>query len=284
MQALAADSDDARRIDGALEEWRQGDLALDEPWFMHVGDPSVPLSAAAAQAPDAGIQALTSEVLGLVVVTQTCDVVRSCVARPYIEVAPLVLVSEDQLHAVKRGRRPAYAALPALESSCRVADLDRVMTVEKSIVATWKRTPGLNCDADRRSFAQALARKRLRFAFPDDFTALAKKLNGRLTEKHDKGTAEGRALRALREIRVHATPSWDAPLVSIDFWFVRASDDTEFESENAAGWLKKWLDLVPPLGRFTEINGQVVDLRDMTAEDYVDSDPLDLDQLSAGST
>lgn len=284
MPTLVPGSNEAKRVDEALGDWRQGDLALDEPWFVHVGDPSVPLSAAAAQAPDAGIQALTSEVLGLVVVTQTCDVVRSCVARPYVEVAPLVLVSEDQLHAVKRGRRPAYATLPAIESSCLVADLDRVMTVEKSIVATWTRTPGFSRDSDGRSFALALARKRVRFAFPDDFTGLVKKLNGRLTDKHDKATAEGRALRALREIRVQAAPSWDVPQVSICFWFVRNGDDTDFEGKNWADWLKNWLDLVPSSGRFTKINGQVVELRDMTAEDYVHSDPLDLDQLSTGST
>ena len=38
-------------------------------------------------------------------------------------------------------------------------DLDRVMTVEKSIVADWKRTPGWELDQEVREFAMALARK-----------------------------------------------------------------------------------------------------------------------------
>lgn len=42
------------------------------------------------------------------------------------------------------------------------------MTVEKSIVAMWIRTPRYTHDADGRAFAQALARKRVRFAFPDE--------------------------------------------------------------------------------------------------------------------
>jgi hypothetical protein len=54
VATLAPDSDEAKRIDLALKEWRQGDLALDESWFVHVGDSSAPLSEAAAQAEAAG--------------------------------------------------------------------------------------------------------------------------------------------------------------------------------------------------------------------------------------
>ncbi len=279
MATLAPDSDEAKRIDASLQQWRQGDLALDESWFVHVGDGALPLSEAAAQA-ESGAQALTSEVLGLVVITQTCDIVRSCVTRPFIEVAPLVRVSEEDLHQVKRGRRPAHATLPELEQRLVVADLDRVMTVEKSIVASWKRTPGFTCDADGRAFAQALARKRVRFAFPDDFTALAKKLQARLVNKHDKNTDEGRGLCALREIRVCASPSWDAASTETFFWFIRDDADATFEGKSWADLLKDWLKLVPATGRFTSIDGQVATLQEMTAEDYVGSDPLDLDHLS----
>lgn len=279
MATLAPDSDEAKRIDASLREWRQGDLALEESWFVHVGDGAAPLTAAAAEAAG-GAQAMTSEVLGLVVLTQTCDIVRSCVTRPYVEVAPVVRVSEDDLHQVKRGRRPAHATLPALEKELLVADLDRVMTVEKSIVASWKRTPGFTRDTDGRAFAQALARKRVRFAFPDDFTLLAKKLQARLGEKHDKKTDEGRGLRALREIRVCAAPSWDAPSTEIFFWFIRDDSDATFEGKSWADLLKDWLKLVPATGRFTSLDGQVATLQEMTAEDYVDSDPLDLDHLS----
>jgi len=279
VATLAPDSDEAKRIDASLREWRQGDLALEESWFVHVGDGALPLSEAAAQA-SPGPQALTSEVLGLVVVTQTCDVVRSCVTRPFIEVAPLVRVSEDDLHQVKRGRRPAHATLPALEKELLVADIDRVMTVEKSIVASWKRTPGFTRDADGRAFAQALARKRVRFAFPDDFTSLVKKLQARLGDKHDKNTDEGRGLRALREIRVCASPSWDAASIEIFFWFIRDDAAATFEGKSWADLLKDWLKLVSATGRFTTVDGQIARLQEMTAEDYVDSDPLDLDHLS----
>lgn len=282
MRTLSPDSADARRIDAALAAWRQGDLALDERWFVHVGEPSVPLSDAAAMAPsDQGMQALTSEVAGLAMLTQTCDVVRSCVTRPFVEVAPLVALKKDDLVAVKRGRRPALATLPALEEDSLAVDLDRVMTVEKSIVATWARTPGYSDDADGRAFARALARKRARFAFPDDFTQLVRKLQKRIEEKHDREALEGRALRALREIRVSAAPSWDAAHCTLTFFFVKSGDDVDFEGRSWSAFVESWLRLTPPSGRFVDIHGHVTALEDLRAADYVDSDPLDLDHLSS---
>lgn len=41
-----------------------------------------------------------------------------------------------------------------------------------------------------------------------------------------------------------------------------------------------WLKLVPAAGRFEPVYGAAATSRDVTAEDYVDSDPLDLDHVS----
>jgi hypothetical protein len=279
---IAADSSEARRIATALMEWRQGDLALDESWFIHAGDPAVPLTDAAAGTTESGLQALMSETLGLAVVTQTCDIVRACVSRPYVEVSPVVRVSATDLHAIRRGRRPAMATLPALLGNHLAIDLDRVMTVEKSVVASWKRTPGYTSDDEGRTLAQALARKRARFAFPDDFNRFSKKLQDRLTEKHEKSTDEGRGLRTLREIRVAASPDWTAPVVELMFWFVRDDAHADFNGTTWADLLRAWLKLIPASGRFASTEGQVVTLVEMTAADYVMSDRIDLDHLSSG--
>lgn len=155
MAAIAPDSDDAKQIDAALQEWRQGDLALDESWFVHVGDSARPLTDAAPEAADEGVQAFTSEVEGLVMVSQTCDIVRGRANRPFVEVSPLVQVHDSDYQSVKKGRRPSLATLPNLEEKRLVVDLDRVMTIEKAVVASWTRTPGYENDADARVFAQA---------------------------------------------------------------------------------------------------------------------------------
>jgi hypothetical protein len=280
VATLAPDSDKAKRIDASLRKWRQGDLALEESWFVHVGDGAEPLSAAAAEAPS-GKQSLTSEVRGLVVVTQTCDIVRSCTERPYVEVCPLVEVDDIRLRDVERGRRPAYGFVPLVADRKLVADLDRVMTVEKPVVAGWERTPGWGTDAEARSFALALARKRVRVAFPDDFTTLVRKLQKRIEEKHDRESVEGRALRALREIRMSAAPSWDDAPCTLTFFFVRYDKDVDFEGKSWNTLVEAWLKLAPESGRYTEIYGQVATLEDLSASDYVDSDPLDLDHLSS---
>jgi hypothetical protein len=283
---VQADSDAARiaAIDRALADWRQGDCVLGEQWFAYRVDPSVGLTVAARAAAKAGADLAETFVAGLVVVTQSCDVVRGCEDRPFVEVSPLVELDEDAFRDAERGRRLRYAVIPALADRRLVADLDRTMTVEKSVVARWQRISGCPSDEQARRFASALARKRERFAFPDDFTMLAKKLTARLTDKHDRKSDEGNALRSLREIRVRAAPSWDAQAVELMFWFIQEDGVGLPEPGLSEKQLSAWLALLVPAGRFTNVDGQVVTLDDMTARDYADSDPFDLDYLSSRET
>ena len=154
------------------------------------------------------------------------------------------------------------------------------MTVEKAVVAEWERKAGCSDDGEVRALGKALARKRIRFAFPDDFTELARNLLDRLQDKHDKASIEGEALRALREIRVRAAPSWNDPEIELMFWFIRHEEQIQFQGTGWEQQLTKWLALIPESGRFQSIEGLVVTLEDMTAKEYVESDPLDLDHLS----
>ncbi len=206
--------EEIQRVDRALRVWRQGDCVLSDHWFVHRFAPGSPLTleatTVAADPEAAGIDLTESAVLGLMIASQSCDLVRTCAERAFVEVCPLVEVSEEQLREIERGRRPQYAFVPGVAERQLVADLDRVMTLEKPLVAGWERTPGCREDAERRRLALALARKRVRFAFPDDFIDLVKKLQERLQQKHGKESEEGLSLRALREIRVRAAPAWDA--------------------------------------------------------------------------
>jgi hypothetical protein len=280
---LAPDSQEIDRIDAALSEWRQGDVAAEEDWFIHAADPNLPLTPESAASETDGIQSIISEVEGLVVISQSCDIVRPCSDRRFVEVSPLVKVSEPLVHEIERGRRPAYAIVPAVRDRRLVADLDRVMTVEKAVVASWKRIPGCISDQAARDFARALVRKRARAAFPSDFCTFASKLQRRLQDKHGKNSDEGRALRALREIRVRAAPSWLADHVELTFWFVAESEEAEFEGQDWSCYLGAWEKLIRPAGRFTSVDCVACHLEDLTARDYIESDQLDLDHLSEGS-
>jgi len=227
-----------------------------------------------------GVDLAESAVRGLVVLTQTCDIVRTSRERPFLEVAPIVEVAAHVAHEIERGRRPVYGIIPALRTRRLVADLDRTMTIEKAVTAQWTRIAGCRSDAEARRFALALVRKRARVAFPDDFTAWVARLQARLLERHDRQSDEGRALRALREIRVQAAPEWDAPTVEVTFWFIREDEAIDFEGQRWDTLLGGWLQLIPATGRFRHVDGTVLALEDLTAKEYVESDPLDLDHLS----
>ena len=281
MPKLDEQSDDIKRIDRVLSDWRQGDFALGQQWFIHAADPSQALTTESGQA-RGGLQAITSDVEGLILLTQSCDIVRPCVDRPFLEVAPLVKVPPHLLEEIERGIRPAYAYLPAVANDNIVAHLDRVMTVEKSVVATWVKTGGFNTAEQATKFSEALARKRARFAFPDDFNDFVENLHKRLRKKHDKQTDEGKALRDLREIRVSALPSWEAHQnVELTFWFIRKDGEPIFPSHIWRLRLDLWLKLIPPEGRFTHIEGLIVSMEDLKASDYSESARLDLDYLSS---
>ena len=128
---------------------------------------------------------------------------------------------------------------------------------------------------------QALARKRARCAFPDDFIQFVSKLQDRIKKKHSKSSDEGDALRVLREIRVRASPDWNYEEIELFFWFIRDEQQIDFNGEEWDLRLDKWLELIPESGRFKQVDGLVTTLEDIPAKDYVESDPLDLDHLSS---
>jgi hypothetical protein len=266
-------------VDDAYSAWRQGDCFLQEADFAYIAQSSV--AEGKGGVAGAGQDAIrTARVPGLVVVTQTCDIVRSIAERPFVEVVPLQRVSKPVLDDVRRIRRPQFALVPGVAEGGVVADLDRSMTVDKAVLSKWKRTTGCRSDDEFRRFQAALARKRQRFAFPDDFTGIADGLQRRISEKHGKQTQEGDALRALIEIRVRAAPSWESTTVEVYFWFIHDGIQAGHAGRNWGQFVDVWLDLVKPSGRFLHVDGDVVSWEDMSAKEYLESDQLDLDRLS----
>ena len=275
----AADAAGVEHVDESIATWRQGDCVVGDNWFLYRTNTENPLTDDAKAAALEEAENAESPVRGFAVLTQTCDIVRSCADRPFVEVSPLVEVDHQVLHEIERGRKPSYGFIPGVADRLLVADLDRVMTVEKAVVAGWERIEGCRTDDETRRFSLALARKRARTAFPDDFTEFASPLRDRILEKHDKQSDEGRALRALREIRVRAAPSWDADAVELTFWFIEG-DDEPLETEDWEHCLTALPQPTSTFERFVRVDGVVQTLDDLTARDYVESDPLDLDHLS----
>lgn len=244
-----------REINEVTKSWQQGDCWLGDCEFIFVPNASHHIATADILEGDEDI--IVQDVAGLCVVSQTCDIVRCCSDRPYIEVSPLVEVDDSKLAEVEKGGRPNYGFLSKLKSRKYVVDLDRVMTLEKSCLKNVARTEGCGSDEERRAFSKSLSRKRQRFAFPNEFNKLVSKLRDRIIEKHDKQSPEGEALRALEEIRVSAAPSWNDNEIDLFFYFIRQSAQTTFNGKNWDEPFKKWMNLLVESDKFKNINGEI---------------------------
>jgi hypothetical protein len=294
--------------------------------FHHSADLRRPVTSASIELSESEDQSgfptvdIGSNVDGLVILTQTCDVRRSCSQRPYIEVCPLVYVDEDTASAAAAGEMPRYATLPAVGSNA-VADLDRSMTVEKGWLSFATRTPGWATDAEIRHFQAAIARHYQRFAFPDDFTKTLSKLRKKILDRHGKQTShEGRLFAVVEEIRVSADPSWAADSVEVTLIFIlpagtlapppdelidgpameetlkwlsaRTRDSTSIaerilsESDPMSAsvlWKRlaeSWARNCTPSGCISAVYGEAVDAEEFSIAEYKKTDRLDLDHLS----
>lgn len=259
------------QVNEALSFWNQGDYVLDgQHWF------------AFGSLAEGVYQVEESSVRGFVVTTQTCDLVKDCAVRPWVEVSPLVEVSDEMLEQARQRQAIHLGYLPMLARRRLVADLERTMTFTKQVVAQWKREPSGLDDKFSRDFAQSLSRKRSRKAFPDDFNPLVGKMRDFIKSKHGKNSSEGQALLDLREIRVTAHPSWDAEAVKLTFWFIW-EDWTVMSRESRASSAGRWCEKVKAGGRYSSVTHVGCLLTDMRADEYVFSDPLDLEYLCGPS-
>ena len=109
-----------------------------------------------------------------------------------MEVCPLINLPASQVPLVRQGRVSRFAALPALEDETLAADLDRVMTIEKGLLAsmTDQRKKGVVSEAEGQILTDIFGRKRTRAALPDDFTAAVARMRDRILDKHGRASSE----------------------------------------------------------------------------------------------
>lgn len=272
-------------INAATVEWRQGDVVEFRAlgWLAVTDAPLTEHSAVAETAQDSNVASVFTEVDSLVVISQTCDVVRDCSSRPHVELARLIRLEEPVSSEARRGSRPRYVPVPGAGADA-FADLDLVMTAEKSFLARCGRIAGLPTDADQRRFGRSVGRVYSRFAFPDDLSDALRGLTARVRDKHARDSKEGQAIEGLEEIRVTGTPSWSATEVDVFLTFApptRAEAESIMDPDQWDEMVDSWLNRADPVGIVRSIDGAMIPLDELTAREYVDSDPLDLDYLSS---
>lgn len=258
----------------SLELWRQGDFALGVGGFLFAG------LADGAEAFDAREQ--TEGIVGLVAISQTCDIVRRTGGRDYVAVCPLVRVDAAELSAVRKGRRPYLTDIENAEELA-FADLRRVMSVDKDLLRTWDRLDGFSTEAGRVRFAAALERKFGQFAFPNKFDQATKSFRDRVWSRHDRAESDpGKVYRSLLQIRFRASPSWDADERTITVIAVLADEGSRETDRKAIGEeLENVLAKITwPIGyRWGDPTFILGTASELSAADIVDSRRADFDFL-----
>ncbi len=199
----------------ALSAWRQGDYTLSVSEFL-----------VADEWNEDGLQVSADSVKGLVVITQTCDIVNEAPGKECVVVCPLVEITPRNYEDICKGRSPSGAVLECPPYPNVVVDLGRMMSLHKSVFKRFERRDGFTTDIGRTRFAEALERKHGRFAFPDAFNDnILGKLRDRVLAAHKRDSDHGKAYRSIQTTRVSAKPNWDAAEVSVTFHFVLEQKD-----------------------------------------------------------
>lgn len=248
-----------------LDEWRQDDFALH--------DVELPIMGIDAEGAFFGGKAVP----GVVVVSQSCDIVRAYGERPLVQVAALARATEAELAQIEARAKPRYGFLTPLKMHGLVVDFDIVASADKQLVATWERQAGCATDGEQRDFAAALARHKQRFAFPDAFQDALKPLRRWIERRAEKPNAAGGMLRSIEQIRV-ICDDWSKPERGLEFIGLLIGDPAAADRLTWAAPLAEMQKSVT--GTYPEAVMRLATWSELSAAEYVRSDRLDLDGLS----
>ena len=203
---------------GELTQDDQGALAQLRQGFVVPEIKAIPIQSAS------GTAAEYPTPLGVVVLTQTCDIVNWSSSRRAVQVAPVVVLDEDKAKEARHGRRPQYAALPGL-SELHFADLAIVSTIDKARIARMEGQHGIEEGFETRRFGQAAGRKYNRYPFPDEVVHRLQPLESLIRSKHDSDSKpEGWALQRVRQIRISSDNGWGGPSYDIKLLIILQPD------------------------------------------------------------
>lgn len=215
MSATEGESRREDEIDARAKYLRQGDVfeLPDLPF------PFVRLAEAPEEGSDRYEAALLEETR-FAIVSQTCDAVESRCTQPNLKLSPLIEVPPDRKTEAAKGYIPHLAPIPGLNA---FADLRYVATFDKAVVTSADDPLArLASDEERDLFRGVVHRHFSRAALPDDLMPALAGLRKRLRNKKDKDSDEGRAVRAIDEIRVSADPGWDGGVLDVTVYLFAA--------------------------------------------------------------
>lgn len=285
-------------LQNLLDTIRQGDVVT--------GIGRIPIITGAGEHPEVRGERIDA----LAVVTQTCDIVRNPVRRPYLQVAGVIdLAAGSSLRTLRRGSTPGRVWLPGF-GDAMFADLDTIATLRKGVLVS----PGVTIHAGARTPDEYLAighqigRCFERFAFPDEATRTLDPMRRRLVSKANGQGDEGRILAKVAEIRAAAAPRWDAEAYEIELTFIfeagaliglpvvadiaptpaTAPDAAKAVVTGQTPWtatavqrlLDQWVALCAPVEPVSTVRAEALNAEEFTILDSWRTVRLDLDEVS----
>ena len=263
-----------------LAEWQQGDFALDCGDFLFRD-----VTELSDEGEEDGGAVFDSEIVGFAVISQTCDVVREPDRVPHVSVCPMVAVDAARIVEIERGQVPRFGFLSATPEGV-VVDFSRTMSITKKLLLSWERRRGCTDQDQQLEFARALETFFGRFAFPDAFVASVASLRNAILSKYPKGGSDlGKAIRSIREIRVLPHASWsDEAAVPVTFIAILEEEPKRelMGREEIRNQIWPKISTIEWQGPFSlhEDGLYLATLGDLTAADYLNSYPLDVNSLS----
>jgi len=248
-------------VDAVTASLRQGSVILGIPAISGFDDGGS-VSAIGTDAPH-----------GMVIVSQTCDLVREEARRPDFK-ASLIrdLEGEPSLSDAQSQASPRWLPLPALGPTY-FGDLDVVVTYSKGVLLLCSEiVEGCRSEDDERMLAECLRRNSGRFPFPDDVQRSLHRLRSLFRKRSGKNSAEGRAVDALLTVRVQPHHLWATSGLAVTVHFVFADEWLEASREATVGAPSKQLSDASSIAEAIEHVGPTPELLIRLARAWVGED------------
>ena len=262
-------------VDKIASQWRQGDIIRDHQLLQDIL---------------AGLNIYAEKpapIIGWILTSQTCDIVRSQRVQPFIQVCAIVKKDANGVVEAKKRKSPRFAYVPNLAPDSSVADLAVTTTLTKDRLAKTERVDGGFDHEDAAEdqstwisrFQEALSRHKARFAFPDNFNALKKALGEQL-KKAFKAKETEHLIIAVDEVRADVQIE-NNDVKGAHIWFLldpaqSLSDEILLALDDE---IKKIIEAVKH-----HLNGavsyRVVSEEELTLRDYRKSHLVDFDDVS----
>lgn len=257
-------SDD--EVTAKLRAWQQGDVAVGLGAFPIMRSAGVDGSEPEFEA--------FGTTAGAVVISQTCDIVRSPSIQPHVNVVPLVRLPEGKAIDGRRRRLIQFVHIPGLGGDA-FADLSIVMTVAKRALIAYARERGCSDAMSLRIFADALKRRWGRYAFSDEIVKILSPLHARLKDSKNR-----KWIDKIETIMCHTDASWSDDQSRIEIYFLVSSDMSEADIDALRKTATSWCAECNDPRCEPRVLALVHRLNEISAGDYRRMVELDVDFLS----